>query len=137
MMAPPESSAEPEGATAVSVQEIVDAYIDAWNETDADKRSALIEKCWADSATYTDPMADVSGRDALDETIVGFHQQMSGARIVVSSGLDEHHDRVRFGWQLLQEDGTMRMEGIDVGQIDGDGRLTSIVGFWGVSPPAG
>ncbi len=121
----------------MSVQEIVDAYIAAWNETDANKRSQLIEKCWADAATYTDPMVDVSGRVALSQTIVGFHEQMAGARIAVSSALDEHHDRVRFGWQLLQEDGTMRMEGIDVGQLDAEGRLASIVGFWGVSPPAG
>ncbi len=121
----------------MSVKEIVDSYIAAWNETDADKRRALIEKCWADAATYTDPMADISGREALGEAIVQFHQQMSGARIVVSSGLDEHHDRVRFGWQLLQEDGSVRVEGIDVGRVDGDGRLTSIVGFWGVSPPVG
>ncbi|HEY5625367.1 MAG TPA: nuclear transport factor 2 family protein [Dehalococcoidia bacterium] len=121
----------------MSLQEIVDTYIAAWNETDAGKRGALIEKCWAAAGTYTDPMVDVSGRDALDETIVGFHEQMAGSRIVVSSGLDQHHDRVRFGWQLLQEDGTVRIEGIDVGQVDGDGRLLSILGFWGVSPPAG
>lgn len=121
----------------MSAKETVETYIAAWNEADAGKRSALIEKCWAAAGTYTDPLADVSGREALDATIVGFHQQMPGARITVSSGLDEHHGRVRFGWQLLQEDGTMRMEGIDVGQLDGDGRLTSILGFWGASPPAG
>jgi hypothetical protein len=119
----------------MSTKEIVDAYIAAWNETDEAKRAALIEKCWADAGTYTDPLADVSGREALDTLIVGFHQQMPGGRIAVSSAIDEHHNRIRFGWKL--EGAATAMEGIDVGVLDGQGKLQSIVGFWGLTPPAG
>jgi hypothetical protein len=118
----------------MTLNETIDAYIAAWNETDDAKRAALLQKCWAESATYTDPMADVSGRDGLDGLITGFHGQMPGASIQITSGIDEHHGRIRFGWKLAG--GTQALDGIDVGQVDGDGRLLSIIGFWGTNPPA-
>lgn len=116
----------------MSVQETVDAYIAAWNEEDEAKRAELIAKCWSESGTYTDPLADVRGRDGLSELIKGFHQQMPGARIAVTTGIDQHHNEIRFGWALQ---GGQNIEGIDVGTLDGDGKLTRIVGFWGVNPP--
>lgn len=118
----------------MATKDTVEAYIAAWNETDADKRRALIDQCWADTATYTDPMADVSGRDALNTLIEGFHAQMPGATIALATNTDEHHGRIRFGWKL--EGGPQALEGIDVGIINGDGKLESIVGFWGANPPA-
>jgi hypothetical protein len=119
----------------MTVNEIIDTYIAAWNETDEARRAALIEKCWDAAATYTDPTADVSGREALAALIVGFQQQMPGATITVASGIDQHHDRLRFGWKLLAEDGSTRIEGIDVGRLSDEGLLASIVGFWGAAPP--
>jgi hypothetical protein len=116
----------------MSVQETVDTYIDAWNEEDESKRAELIAKCWSESGTYTDPMADVRGRDALSELIAGFHKQMPGASIDVTTGIDQHHNQIRFGWALK---GGSAIEGIDVGSLDGDDKLLSIVGFWGVNPP--
>jgi len=117
-------------------KETVEAYLAAWNETDEGKRRPLIDKCWADSGTYTDPMADIAGREPLAALISQFHQQMPGGRIALASGIDEHHGRLRFAWKLVLADGSARLEGIDVGQLAPDGRLQSIVGFWGAPPPA-
>jgi hypothetical protein len=118
----------------MATNDTVATYIAAWNETDAAKRRVLIDQCWADSGTYTDPMADVAGRDALNTLIEGFQAQMAGASIALTSSADEHHGRIRFGWKL--EGGPRPLEGIDVGVINGDGQLESIVGFWGANPPA-
>ncbi len=118
------------------MNEILDAYFKAWNEPDEGKRKAFLDKCWSDSGTYTDPLADVTGREALSQVIAQFHTQMPGASIVAASGLDQHHDRLRFAWKLRMEDGSNRIEGIDVAQMAEDGRLRSIVGFWGEPPPA-
>jgi hypothetical protein len=117
----------------MATKDTVEAYIAAWNESDEAARRALIAKCWADSGTYTDPMADVSGTDGLNTLIIGFQQQMPGATIAVTSGIDEHHGRIRFGWRLVG--GPQDLEGIDVGLLSGDGRLQSIIGFWGSPPP--
>jgi SnoaL-like domain len=118
----------------MATKDTVDTYIAAWRETDPDKRRALLEKCWAESGTYVDPMSDVSGRDGLDQTIAGFHAQMPGATIVLNGAIDEHHGRLRFPWALKAADGSTPIKGIDVGQLSADGRLESILGFWDNSP---
>jgi hypothetical protein len=116
-------------------KETVDTYMAAWNEANQAKRAGMLARCWADEGAYTDPMADVTGRDALSALIDGFHAQMAGASIITATGIDQHHNRVRFGWKLVMEDGSTRIEGIDVGELAPDGRLASITGFWGVNPP--
>ena len=119
----------------MATKETVEAYMSAWNEPDEAKRRQLLEGCWADNGTYTDPMSDVAGRDALVTLITGFQQQMPGASISLTSAIDEHHGRIRFGWAL--NGGPTAMDGIDVGVLAGDGKLASIVGFWGLAPKAG
>lgn len=118
----------------MATKDTVETYMAAWNETDPAKRRALIDKCWADSGTYTDPMSDVAGRDGLNATIEGFQTQMPGAAITLISSTDEHHGRIRFGWKL--ENGPQPLEGIDIGVINASGQLESIIGFWGANPPA-
>ena len=118
-----------------SLQEVVAAYMAAWNETDEGKRRRLLEVAWADDGTYTDPQSDVAGREALVALIGGMHAQMPGARIDVTSKTDAHHDKLRFAWRFASGDGSMTVEGIDFGELAEDGRLRKIVGFWG-EPPA-
>jgi SnoaL-like domain len=116
-------------------KDTVEAYMAAWNEQDEAKRAKLLDKCWADAGTYTDPMSDVAGREQLAAVVAGFHQQFPGAALAFTSGVDEHHGRIRFGWKMTG--GPQPLEGIDVGRLAGDGRLESIIGFWGANPAAG
>lgn len=118
-----------------SIAEVVADYVAAWGETDASKRGALLERAWADGGAYVDPIADISGRAALSELIAGFHAQSPGASIVKTSGIDQHHDKIRFAWAMRGADGATVLEGIDVGEVAADGKLSLIVGFWG-APPA-
>jgi hypothetical protein len=115
--------------------EIFAAYGEAWNQTDELKRRALLDQAWADDGLYVDPVSEGRGRDALSEIIAGFHKQAPGARIVVTSGLDQHHNQIRFAWSLVQPDGKTAIEGIDACEIAPDGRIARIVGYWG-APPA-
>lgn len=119
-----------------SAQEIGDAYGAAWNEPDEAERRRLLEQAWADDGTYTDPQADLHGRDALIAHIAGFQEQLKGARIVPTSAVDEHHGKIRFTWKMEGADGSAIMEGIDFGELADDGRLKKIVGFFGPPPPA-
>lgn len=119
----------------MNAQETVETYGAAWNETDEAKRRALLEKSWADDGVYTDPQSNAEGRDALVALIGGFQQQLAGATIVPTSGVDEHHGKLRFTWKMLAADGSPVMEGIDFGEFAGDGRIKRIVGFFG-PPPA-
>lgn len=119
-----------------SVDETVAAYAQAWNEPDEAQRRKLLDAAWADDATYTDPTAHVAGRAALLAHIAGFRQQMPGARIRPTSGVDTHHGRLRFTWAMDDASGGIVVEGVDFGEVAADGRLARIVGFFGTSPAA-
>jgi hypothetical protein len=110
-------------------------YGAAWNEEDAGKRKALLEQAWADDGAYCDPVADIRGRDALQALIAQFREQQKGATIELTSGVDQHHDRIRFAWAMKDAGGKTVMEGIDAGRLAADGKIAEIVGFWG-APPA-
>lgn len=121
---------------ASSVDAVVDGYTGAWNETDADARLAMLEKAWADDGRYTDPSADVTGREALVAHISGFQSNpsMKGFSLARTSKVDAHHNVLRFGWALKNAEGAVVMEGVDFGVLDEDGRLASITGFFGPMP---
>jgi hypothetical protein len=65
------------------------------------------------------------------------HAQQAGATILLTSGIDQHHNQIRFGWAYVDKDGKRAIAGIDVGELGEDGRLRRIVGFWGGVPAAG
>ena len=120
-----------------NMDEIVEAYMAAWNEVDESKRRALLEKAWAEGGTYTDPQSDVAGREALVALIGGMHGQMPGSRIELASKVDVHHDKLRFNWKFVGGGGAPVIEGVDYGELASDGRLSKIVGFWGAPPALG
>lgn len=78
----------------------------------------------------------MKGREALVGHIGGFLAQAQGGRIVIASRVDHHHDtRLRFSWAMQSADGNVLAEGMDYGELDEDGRLKLIVGFFGPFPP--
>lgn len=81
-----------------------------------------------------DPTARVEGREALVKHIGGFLAQMGEARLERSSGVEVHHDVLRFEWKIVAADGSVVAAGFDYGEIAADGRLKRIVGFFGPFP---
>jgi hypothetical protein len=110
------------------------AYAAAWNEPDAAVRLEILERCWADAGAYVDPTVELRGRSALCEHISKVQAGRPGVRIELMSGVDLHHDVVRFLWRLARADGSVGETSIDFGEVDGDGRLKRIVGFFGEAP---
>jgi hypothetical protein len=110
---------------------LVATYAAAWHETDARARRALIEQCWAPAGTYTDPTATVTGREALCDHIAAFHERRPGHRILITSPIDGHASHVRFAWAMRAPDGSTVLDGMDYAEIDDEGRISRIVGFFG------
>ncbi len=120
----------------MTTQEVLDAYGAAWNENDEAKRRQLLETCWADDGTFTDPQSDIAGREALVAHIAEFQAQFAGAQIVPTSSGDEHHGMVRFTWRITAADGSTILDGIDFTTLAEDGRIQKTVGFFGPPPNA-
>ena len=118
------------------VTTIVDSYFAMWNETDPAARIALIERAWAADARYVDPMLEADGHAGLNQMVEGVQAQFPGHRFRRLSGVDLHHERVRFAWDLVAPDGAVTVAGVDIGELAADGRLRSITGFFGEPPAA-
>jgi hypothetical protein len=109
----------------------IDTYFDMWNEPDPARRAALIEQAWTADGLYVDPLLEATGHAALSDMVAGVHTQFPGQRFRRTSAIDAHHDGARFAWELAGEDGTVTVAGLDVAELDGDGRLRRITGFFG------
>ena len=112
------------------MNEIVERYLAAWNETDAAKRRSLVDGLWAADASYTDPLADAHGRAEIDGLIGAVQQQFPGFVFTPGGTVDAHHDQVRFTWHLGPAGAAEPVViGFDVAVLDGDGQIRSVYGF--------
>jgi SnoaL-like protein len=109
---------------------VVDQYLAAWNETDAADRRRKIDALWAADGTYTDPLAAVAGRDGLSELIGTAQQQFAGLTFVRGATYDEHHNIVRFTWDLVPAAGAEPVAvGFDVAEVNEAGQISNVYGF--------
>ena len=114
---------------------LAEQYFAIWNETDAEQRARLIEKTWAPEGTFVDPSFEATGYDELS-ALVGTAQGMfPGLRFTVTGTPDEHHDRVRWTWELAAEGQPAVAGGTDIVTVAADGRISSVVGFLDFARP--
>ena len=118
------------------MQEIIDRYIAAWNETEAAARRELVGSLWAADGSYTDPVADVRGPDAIAGLMGAAQQQFAGLVFTLGGPVDANHNQARFTWHLGPDGGEPVVIGFDVVVLDGDGRIASVHGFLDKVPAA-
>ncbi|MCO1594750.1 nuclear transport factor 2 family protein [Micromonospora sp. RHAY321] len=109
--------------------ELAERYIAIWNETDPARRRQDIDDLWAPEGRYVDPLAVAEGREAVDATIAAVQSQFPGMTFRLAGPVDGHHNQVRFTWELGPESGEAPIAGFDVAVVDGNGRLTQVLGF--------
>jgi hypothetical protein len=112
----------------------VDAYLSAWNERDPQRRAELVRRVWAQDGSLVDPPLTGDGHDEISAVAGALHEQFAGHVFRRSSGVDEHHGRLRFAWELVGPDGAVALAGLDVGELAADGRLQRVTGFFGELP---
>ncbi len=107
---------------------ITEAYIAAWNETDATVRKALVEAAFTTGVSYRDPIMQGDGHNGIDALIAGVHGQFPGFRFKLKGKADGFGDNIRFSWGLGPDGAEAVIEGTDFAIIK-DGRLSIITGF--------
>jgi len=118
------------------MQEIIKRYLEAWNETDATVRRELVASLWAADGSYTDPLADVRGPEAIAGLIGAAQQQFAGLVFTLGGPVDANHDQARFTWHLGPDGGEPVVIGFDVVVLSEDGRIASVHGFLDKVPAA-
>jgi hypothetical protein len=117
------------------VDDAIGAYFEAWNETDPGQRRALLEQAVTSDAELVEPSGRWRGIDGLSERIGNYLASAPGTRVVPASGVDAHHDLVRYAWSVVDGDGREIIDGLDVAQRAEDGRLMRVAMFHGPLPP--
>lgn len=112
----------------------VDTYLSAWNETDPQRRARLVEQVWASEGKLIDPPLAAEGHRGITEMAGALQSQFPGHKFRRASGIDSHHDHLRFAWELVSPEGKVVLAGQDVGELAPDGRLRRITGFFGPLP---
>jgi hypothetical protein len=119
------------------VDDVIGDYFRAWNEADLQQRRLLLERSVTPDAELVDPTGRWQGIERLSERIGNYLVSAPGTRVEQSSGVDAHHDLVRYSWSIVDRDGCEIIEGLDVAERAGDGRLKRISMFHGSLPANG
>ena len=115
----------------------VAAYDAAWNAPDQEARSRLLEESLTSDAELIDPdHGPVRGRTAINERIAGFSDRFPGARVSITSDVDEHNGFARYGWTITDREDNSVLEGIDIVERAEDGRIKRVIMFFGPLPAA-
>jgi hypothetical protein len=122
--------------TMSNLTDLVDRYIAMWNETDAERRRALIAQTWTIRARYVDPALKGDGRAGIDAMVQSVQERFPDHRFRRTGPVDTHHDRVRFAWELAPEAGPAVVTGTDFAVIAAVDRLDEVTGFFDQAPAA-
>lgn len=107
-----------------------------WNETDLAKIRSHLDKALSPSVVFADPDNYVEGIDAFAEMVRDFRTRLPDATCERTSGMNVHHDRYRYEW-LVSAGGKPMVPGMDVVQLDANGKVCRVDGFFGPVPALG
>ena len=115
--------------TPTSPASVADTHLAAWNETDAQRRAALLEQAWTRDANYVDPLMSGEGWAQIGALIGAVHERFAGFRFTRIGTPDGHGDHVRFSWSLGPAGAAEApIAGTDLVELK-EGRIHRVVGF--------
>jgi hypothetical protein len=113
---------------------LIDAHLASYADPDAARRSGVVERIWTTDGRLVDPPLAARGHTEICRQADQLLAQFPGHRFVRNSGIDSHHGVARYAWQLVSPSGAVVLDGIDIAQLDADGRLAQVTGFFGALP---
>lgn len=119
-----------------ATERLVDAHLAAFCEPDAAQRRSAVTRLWNPSGRLVDPPLEGAGHDGIVDQGAHLLAQFPGHRFVRTTQVDVHHEFARYGWRLESPEGASVLEGVDVMELDVDGRIGRVIGFFGAQPPA-
>lgn len=110
-----------------------DHYWTMWNEPDVDLVRGHLDQAVSEDFIFCDPVHFHVGRDALEANVRGLRSEHPRVAFSVASGIDSHHNRVRYEWHMTMGARTI-IRGFDVATTSDDGLIERIDGFFGKLP---
>ena len=126
--------ADTEQLIAVNIEQLVERYLDAFNETEPSRRRELLGDLYSADSTYVDPHVELRGPEQLDQFIASTQERFPGYRFRLGGPIDAHHNQARFQWYAGPADSQDPVYvGFDVLVTDGE-QVRSVYGFMDVAP---
>ncbi|MFI6505575.1 nuclear transport factor 2 family protein [Nonomuraea typhae] len=116
------------------MENLVERYLAAWNETDAAARAKAVAEVFTEDAAYTDPLAAVTGHEGIAAVIAGAQEMFPGLVFTPGEVFDAHRNVARFTWHLGPAGGEAIAVGFDVAELAEDGRIRRVLGFLDKAP---
>ncbi len=113
--------------------ESLDHMLAAWNERHPERVRAHLEKALSPEVVFIDPSIVTRGIDEFEANVHEVHGRLPRAEYRRASGVDLHHDVVRYAWEI-HRDGELVLPGFDVTELDEEGRVLRVLGFFGPLP---
>ncbi|MBT8197878.1 MAG: hypothetical protein HKO87_03410 [Acidimicrobiia bacterium] len=113
--------------------ESLDHMAAAWNESEPEKVRAHLEKALSPQVEFIDPSIVTWGIDEFEANVHAVHARVPGAEYRRTSGVDSHHGLYRYAWEI-RRDGELVLPGFDVSEVDEEGRVLRVLGFFGPLP---
>ena len=120
----------------LELDRLIDTHLEAYAEPDAERRQALVAQVWRPDGHLIDPPFDGRGHQEIAAMTDAVLAHYPGHTFNRTTAIDEHHGVARYGWALVGPDGTAAVTGTDVVDLDEDGRIARVLGFFGDLAPA-
>src|SRR6478609_6101285 len=114
-----------------AIESMIDRHLAAYCDPDAARRAEAIREIWTANGRLVDPPLEARGHQGIADQAATLLSQFPQHSFERSTAVDAHHNFLRYGWRLRGPDGTAVLEGVDFAELDVDGRLARVVGFFG------
>ena len=114
-----------------NITDTIDTHLAGYCEPDQAKRAELLTAAWSANGELVDPPMDGRGVDAIAGLVDAVLTHYPEHRFERTTAVDEHHGFARYGWALMSAEGTAAVTGTDFAQVDDDGKLMRVIGFFG------
>jgi hypothetical protein len=92
-----------------------------------------LERALASGVEFIDPSVETHGLDEFEANVHNVQAEIPGAVYSRTSAVDSHHGLHRYSWQISRDEEVV-LPGFDVTEVDGDGKVTRVLGFFGPLP---
>lgn len=113
----------------------LDIMLAAWNETNPEKIRDHLDRALSPDVIFIDPSHSIVGLEAFEVMVRDFRAQFPDAVCTRASGVDTHHNLYRYNWEIHRS-GELLIPGFDVAELNSDGLVCRVEGFFGPLPEA-
>ena len=105
--------------------ELAQKHFKAINETDIQKRKALLEEVYGPKVHFASPRGIVDGRAELEKLFDEIHKKSPGAIFQDVGEIEAHHDIVRVHWAMIDSGVSNGLTGDDFLKIK-NGKVSEV-----------